>query len=187
MANTESCVLAPFLVEYLEEKEAIKSLRDKYQELTLEFASVKVEFCDLDGMGWQKPRGRSANGEQNLSPRSTSSLDENRTSSFPHAKAVDSGRNKSRSRKKLKGLNVVTSSYKVEKSETEDGADDDFNFIQYTGGTSLFRSGSSSFVNTFETSDPDTPIEDLGNDDLRVKTPRPLPAGRVPVTSYFDK
>ncbi|KAG7094437.1 hypothetical protein E1B28_008035 [Marasmius oreades] len=186
MANTESCVLSPLLVEYLEEKEAIKSLKDRYQELTLEFASVKVELCDLDGMGWQKHEhhGRLTNGEQ----------------------AVGSGHNKSRSRRK-KGPSVLTSRSKVEKFETEDGAEDDnydndndsdFTSIQYTGGTSLFRSGSSSFVNTFETSESD-PLADtrpridseepeLGNDDLRVKTPTPtsrpaLPADRVTETS----
>ncbi|KAF9256867.1 hypothetical protein L218DRAFT_1006891 [Marasmius fiardii PR-910] len=40
------------LMEYLEERKAIHTIMDMSRDLVSDFSNVKVEFRDLDGLGW---------------------------------------------------------------------------------------------------------------------------------------
>ncbi|KAF9256118.1 hypothetical protein L218DRAFT_991559 [Marasmius fiardii PR-910] len=206
-----------YFTDSFEEREAINLLNDKSRDLALKFADVKVEFCDLDGMS---ARSRATRSEKYLSageptirniPRercdsssfaiqmrpedtitpplrtagaSTPYFSLQRRSSFGKA-ATDIKR-----RLSFKKGSQTAQLNNVAVEDSPDG----ITHIRYTAGTSLYRSGFSTFESTtgvYEDSDGDSDTSSLVNCDLQleddVETPRPLSRVReASSNSYFD-
>ncbi|KAF9258561.1 hypothetical protein L218DRAFT_1080355 [Marasmius fiardii PR-910] len=175
MSRTAEPYFPPGLVDYLEEKEAMETLMDKSRDLALEFASVKVEFCDLDGLGWEKRHP--AIGEQTSplpvsSPFPTRRSHEQSATYLPSRPKISPERKNGSPPNKDATRGIRRSVTRVRAVEVEDCSDGP-TYIHYTGGIPLSRSESSTrvpFGNACEFDDPSSSAEEM--DDL--ETPQPL-------------
>ncbi|KAF9257606.1 hypothetical protein L218DRAFT_1005961 [Marasmius fiardii PR-910] len=154
------------LMEFLEEREAIQTIMDMSQNLASDFANVKVEFCDLDGLGWERhPPGIVDQNYLASSPFVTSPSQQQSIPYLPSQHVFH---------ERTAGVldNVTTrplphgSVSRIGPIGPVEVADfyEDSTYLHYTGGISLSRVGSSTRVpprRTFELDIPDILIEDV--------------------------